>query len=378
MDLIYLDHAATTPVATPVRRAMEPYFDESFGNPATKYSVGEKAADGVILAREQVGELIGCHPSRVFFTSGGTESDNWALVGAVLGTGKKHIVTTEIEHHAILNTVDFLKRHHGVKAKVLSMGPEGIVDPLAVERSITADTAVVSVMAVNNEIGTIQPIQEIAEICKRKAVLFHTDAVQAAGKMLLNAEADNIDMVSISGHKFYGPKGVGALYVREGVEIERFMNGGGQELEMRAGTLNVPAIVGMGKAADVALECLEPFEKLMEDLFGIFLARMNEKIPDARLNGDPSRRIFSHINILIPGIDAGECLKRLNDRGICASSGSACDCDNPEPSHVLTALGMPPEEAFSSLRFTMGRLTDQEKVECAVDKLAEVIAELRA
>ena len=374
---VYLDHAATTPLLPEVLDAMTPYFMEAFGNPSTLYSVGMAAREGVDTAREIVAGALNASEEEIVFTSGGTESDNSAIRGVAELAGRGHLITTSIEHHAVLEPMEKLERE-GFHLTVLPVDREGLVTAEQVAAAIRSDTLLVSVMHANNEIGTIQPIAEIGALCRERNVIFHTDAVQTFGKVPLDVKAMNIDLLSISGHKLYGPKGIGALYVRRGVRLSRFMEGGQQEKGRRGGTLNAPGIVGLGKATEIALRDMASENVRLTALREVFLSHLTSAAPDLTVNGSRTRRLASNINICIPGIEGESVLLALDAMGICAAAGSACTTGSIKPSHVLTAIGRTSEEARTGLRLTLGRASDGSSVEYASEQLRQIVAGLRA
>lgn len=359
---MYFDHAATTPVLEEVLAEMMPYFVQKFGNAATHYTLGEEAAEAILVAREKVADLIGAEPNRIFFTSGGTESDNWALVGTLLGRGERnHLVYSSIEHHAVTHSAHFLREHHQVDLSEVPVDSDGLVQPSSLESAVSNGTALVSIMYANNEIGTIQDLKTLSQIAHNRGAYFHTDAVQAAGKIPIDVDELGVDLLSLSAHKFYGPKGVGALYIREGIEVERFMNGGAQELEMRAGTSNTPGIVGMGAAAKIARDHLPIYREKAEELTSLLESELIA-CPGCILNIYHDKRVPGVVSARFNGIEAEEFLEYLSSCGVSASSGSACNCDDPKPSHVLKAIGLSDSEALSTLRFTLGRLTGEDHI----------------
>ncbi len=377
--MIYMDHSATTPVRQEVLEAMLPYFTEEFGNAGTIYRPGSKAKNAIRTARERIAKVIGAKPEEIFFTSGGTESDNWALTGVAESFGEKgnHIITTAIEHPAVLQTCRYLETR-GFQVTYLPVSADGFVDPAEVETAIRPETILVSVMTANNEIGTLQPLQEIGRITKEKDILFHTDAVQAYGQIPLNVEALGIDLLSASGHKIFGPKGIGFLYVRKGVKLGSFLHGGSQERSRRAGTENVPGIVGFGKAAELMAASGNEREERVRSLRDGLLKGLEEKIPDLLVNGSMEKRLPGNLNVSFPGVEGETLLIRLDQMGICAASGSACSTGSLEPSHVLTAIGRTPMEAKGSLRLTLSDQNTLEEVEEVVDALASVVEDLRS
>lgn len=375
--LIYLDHAATTRTHPDVVSAMLPYFTEHFGNPSSLYDLASASRTAVEDARKKVATAVGAVPEEIFFTSGGTESDNWALHGVASAHGKKghHIITSSIEHHAILHTCEALEKE-GFEVTYLPVDEHGMVQPGAVEAAIRPDTILISVMLANNEIGTIQPIREIGRIARSHKVIFHTDAVQGVGQIPIDVTELNVDLLSISSHKFSGPKGVGALYIRRGTRIHPLIHGGAQEKKRRAGTENVPGIVGLGHAIERAVvimpEKSERLRKLRDTLITGLL-----RIPKSRLNGHPTERLPNNANIIFEYIEGESILLLLNAQGIAASSGSACTSASLEPSHVLLACGIPHEVAHGSLRLTLGEETTDEEIAYVLDVVPEVVQRLR-
>jgi cysteine desulfurase len=377
-DVIYLDHASTTPADPEVVAAMLPWYSEGFGNPSTVYSLGLKSAQAVQQARDSIAQSIGAEPDEIYFTSGGTESDNWALLGTVDAQGKKgrHLVTSTIEHHAVLETMEYLEKR-GYEVTKVPVAGSGLVDPDDVRRALRPDTILVSIMHANNEVGTIQPIAEIGKITREAGVLFHTDAVQTAGKIPLDVNELGADMLSMSGHKFYGPKGVGLMYLRKRTRISPLLHGGGQEKGRRAGTHNVPGIVGMAKALDLATgrmaEDAAREAELRERLWG----GLQANIESIYLNGDPTHRLAGNLNVRLDGIEGESMILMLDMEGICVSSGSACTTGSLEPSHVLLALGIPQESAHGSLRVTLGRSTTDEHIDHFIRVFPPIVARLR-
>ncbi|MCS6775787.1 MAG: cysteine desulfurase family protein [Chloroherpetonaceae bacterium] len=375
---IYLDHAATTPTHPAVVEAMLPYFTDCYGNPATLYSVGAMAQDAVESARERVAAALNAFPEEILFTSGGTESDNAAIRGIALAHSDRgrHLLTTPIEHHAVLEPMETLARC-GFSVELLPVDSEGRVDPDDVARRIRPDTILVSVMHANNEIGTVQPIAEIGTLCRERGVLFHTDAVQTAGKLPIDVRALQVDLLSLTAHKFYGPKGVGALYIRRGVRWTRFQDGGGQERGRRGGTLNVPGIVGMGAAIELALQDREAECQRLRALRDYLIQRLMDAIPDVHLCGSREHRLPHNVHVCVDGVEGEPLLLALDAAGICVSAGSACSSGSTEPSHVLRAIGVPRDRARGALRMTLGRSTTQEALDYTVDTLAAVVRDLR-
>ncbi|MCL6630258.1 MAG: cysteine desulfurase NifS [Armatimonadetes bacterium] len=376
---IYLDYAATTPVHPDVLQEMLPYFTEKFSNASTLYRLGNEAREAVETARQKVAVAIGAQADEIYFTSGATESDNWAIIGAALAHQKKgkHIITTAIEHHAVLDTCKFLEKQ-GWRLTVLPVDQDGLVDPADVSSAITDETVLISVMHSNNEIGVIEPVSEIGAIARNKDILFHTDATQSVGKVPVNVDELNVDLLALSGHKIYGPKGVGALYVRKGIKISPYMHGGGQEKRKRAGTHNVPGIVGLGKAAEIAVHDMALESARLEKLRDKLINGILERIPHSRLNGHPTKRLPNNVNVCIAGVEGESMILLLDHEGICASSGSACTSGDLTASHVLLALGIPHELAHGSLRLTLGRDTTEADVDRVLEVLPSVINTLRA
>ncbi|MFA6673289.1 MAG: cysteine desulfurase NifS [Methanoculleus sp.] len=375
---VYMDHAATTFIKPEVIAAMAPYFSQYFGNPSSLYRFAGEPRKGVDAAREQVAAALGATPAEVFFCAGGSEADNWAIKGVALANHKRgdHIVTTAIEHHAVLHTCEWLEKQ-GFSVTYLPVDKFGRVDPGDVEEAITGRTVLVSVMTANNEIGTIQPVARIGRIAHDHDVLFHTDAVQAIGAVPIDVESMNIDLLSLSGHKFYGPKGTGALYVRRGTRLENLVHGGGQERGRRAGTENVPGIVGLGKAIEVATADIEGHNRRLVAMRDRLIREVLSTIPDSRLNGHPTERLANNANFSFRYVEGESILLMLDARGICASTGSACSSASLEPSHVLLATGLAHEEAHGSLRLTLGDANTPDDVEYVLSVLPEVIGRLR-
>jgi cysteine desulfurase len=374
---IYLDHAATTAVVPEVVEAMLPYFTEYYGNPATLYSVGMAAREAVENARESVATMLNASPEEIVFTSGGTESDNAAIHAAVQADrSRRHLLTLPIEHHAVLEPLETLA-HQGYDLEILPVDSEGLVSPAELAKRIRPDTALVSIMHANNEIGTVQQIAVIGAICRAHGVLFHTDAVQTFGKLPLDVRTMQIDMLSLTAHKFYGPKGCGALYVRRGIRFEKFMEGGQQEKGRRAGTLNVPGIVGLGKATDLARATMSEEGARLTELRDYLMAQLESRIPGVRINGSRTQRLPNNVSICVEGVEGEPMLLALDAAGICAAAGSACSSGSTEPSHVLKAIGVPRESARGALRLTLGRTTTYEALDYTVQTLASVVRNLR-
>ena len=378
MDRIYLDNAATTAVSPEVLTAMLPYFTECYGNPSSIHSTGRDAHKAVDASRRQVAAAINADPSEIYFTAGGSESDNWAIKGTAFAKRDKgnHIITTAIEHHAVLHTCQWLEKQ-GFEVTYLPVDENGLVSVEDVEKAITDKTILISVMAANNEIGTIEPIAEIGALARSRGILFHTDAVQAVGAIPLDVKAMNIDMLSMSGHKFHGPKGIGALYIRKGVRLDTLIAGGAQERGKRAGTENLPGIVGIGKAIEIATRDMEANAARMTALRDKLIHGILESIPDVRLNGHPTRRLPNNVNVSVRYIEGEALLLRLDLAGIAGSSGSACTSGSLDPSHVLLAIGLPHEIAHGSLRLTLGTDTTEADIDEVLDKLPGIVKNLR-
>ena len=379
MKTTYMDYSATTYVKPEVLDAMMPFFTEKFGNPSSFYGISRETKMAVDNARAQVAKAINCDPNEVYFTGGGSEADNCAIKGIATAHMKKgnHIITTKIEHHAVLHTCEFLEKF-GFEVTYLDVNEEGFIDLKQLESAITDKTILVSIMFANNEIGTIQPIKEIGAICREKKVLFHTDAVQAIGSVPVDVKEMNIDLLSLAGHKLYGPKGIGALYIRKGVRIDNLIHGGGQERGRRAGTENIPGVVGLGKAIEIATENIEENRARLTVLRDKLIDGILERIPYARLNGPRGdKRLPGNSNISFEFIEGESILLSLDFEGICASSGSACTSGSLDPSHVLLAIGLPHEKAHGSLRTTLGAASTEEDVEKLLNELPPIIERLR-
>ena len=376
---IYLDNAATTRMHEEVLQAMLPYLRDDYANPSAIYSFAGEAKKAVGAAREQAASLIGAKPTEIYFTAGGTESDNWAIraVAETYADKGKHIITNRIEHHAVLHTCEYLEKQ-GYEVTYLDVDGEGKVSPEALERAIRPDTILISLMAANNEIGTLQPLAEIGKIAREKKILFHTDAVQAYGHIPLDVEAMQIDLLSASGHKLNGPKGVGILYCRENLRLRPLIHGGAQERGRRAGTLNVPGIVGFGKAAAMAAETMEERRKKEAALRDHLIDRVLAEIPYTRLNGHREDRLSNNAHFCFRFIEGESLLILLDQKGICASSGSACTSGALDPSHVLLAIGLPHEIAHGSLRITLSEETAMEEIDYVVEELKKIVERLRA
>lgn len=376
---VYMDYAATTYTRSEVLEEMLPYFTEEFGNPSSLYSFSDNTKKAVNIARERVAKAINADKDEIYFTGGGSEADNWALKGIALAHKNKgnHIITTKIEHHAILHTGKFLEKN-GFEVTYLPVDEEGFVKVEDVENAITDKTILVSVMFANNEIGTIEPIKEIGKVCREKKVLFHTDAVQAVGHVKVDVKDMNIDLLSLAGHKFYGPKGIGALYIRRGIKIENLIHGGAQERGKRASTENIAGIVGIGKAIELAIAEMEEESKRLNNLKEKLVNGIMEKIPYTKLNGpNGSRRLPGNSDFSFIGIEGETLLLDLDFAGIYASTGSACASASLDPSHVLLSIGLPHETAHGSLRLTLGAKTTEEEVDYVLEKLPEIIKNRR-
>lgn len=378
MTTIYVDNAATTKTSRTAIEAMLPYMDKIYGNPSSLHSVGQAAADALRKAREEAAEVLGCEPNEITFTSGGSEADNQALVSAAaIGArkGKKHIISTAFEHHAILHTLKKLEKE-GFEVTLLDVHENGMVSAQQVADAIREDTCLVSIMYANNEIGSIQPIAEIGAVCKEKGVIFHTDAVQAVGHVHINVKEENIDMLSLSAHKFHGPKGVGLLYARKGVRLTNIIEGGAQERGKRAGTENIPGIVGMVAALKEANANIDANAEKVSALRDRLIEGL-EKIPHSALNGDRTKRLPGNVSFCFEGIEGESLLLLLDAKGICASSGSACTSGSLDPSHVLLAIGRPHEVAHGSLRLTLSEENTQEEVDYIIEETTKVVKYLR-
>ena len=375
---IYLDNAATTKTAGEVVDAMLPWFTENYGNPSSIYSLGAKSKEAVTQARETIAKSLGAQTEEIYFTAGGSEADNWALKAAAEAYGDrgKHIITSKIEHHAILHTCQYLEKH-GCEVTYVGVDENGIVRLEELEAAIRPDTILISIMFANNEIGTIQPIEKIGEIAKKHGVLFHTDGVQAFGHIPMDVDAMNVDMLSASAHKINGPKGIGFLYIRKGVKIRSFIHGGAQERQRRAGTLNVPGIVGFGKAAELAFAHMEDHAAYETELRDYLIERVLGEIPHSRLNGERQKRLPGNANFCFRFIEGESMLIWLDRQGICGSSGSACTSGSLDPSHVLLAIGLPHETAHGSLRLTLSYENTKEEIDYTVEQLTEIIERLR-
>ncbi len=379
MKTIYLDNAATTQVYPEVLEAMTPYFTEYYGNPSSIYSFAGTALSAVEQSRKELADILGADSSEIYFTGGGSESDNWAIkaTAEAYAAKGKHIITSAIEHHAVLHTCEWLAKQ-GYEITYLPVDENGLINIEDLRDSIREDTILVSIMAANNEIGTIEPLKEIGQLCHEKGILFHTDAVQAFGHIPINVNDMNIDMLSASGHKINGPKGIGLMYIRKGVKIRSFIHGGAQERSRRAGTHNVPGIVGMAKAAGLAVSQLKERSSYETELRDYLINRVLTEIPYSRLNGDKVKRLPNNANFCFRYIEGESMLILLDQNGICASSGSACTSGSLDPSHVLLAIGLPHEIAHGSLRLTISEHTTKEDIDYTVDKLKGIIERLRS
>ena len=377
--LIYLDNAATTKTAPEVLEAMLPYFSEYYGNPSSIYDFGQKSKEAVTRGRQQIADVLNAKKEEIYFTAGGSESDNWALVATAeaYSAKGKHIITSKIEHHAILHTCQYLEKR-GYEVTYLDVDENGVVKLDELKKAIRPDTILISIMFANNEIGTIEPIKEIGEIAKEHGILFHTDAVQAYAHVPINVDECHIDMLSSSGHKLNGPKGIGFLYIRTGVKIRSFIHGGAQERKRRAGTENVPGIVGYGKAAQIAMETMDERIAKETQLRDYLIKRVLDEVPYTKLNGDKVKRLPNNVNFSFRFIEGESLLIMLDQKGICASSGSACTSGSLDPSHVLLAIGLPHEIAHGSLRLTLSDETTKEEIDYTVEAIKTVVERLRS
>lgn len=376
--MIYADNAATTKIAPAVLDAMMPYLTEEYGNASSLYEHGSRARQGVEKARQQVADAIGALPREIYFTAGGSEADNWAIKGvahAMAKKGKKHIISTKFEHHAVLHTLKALEKE-GFEVTLLEVHENGVVRVEELAAAIREDTGLVTVMYANNEIGTVQPITEIGELCKEKKIIFHTDAVQAVGNLPIDVKAQNIDLLSMSGHKFHGPKGIGALYIRRGLIIPNLIDGGAQEFGRRAGTENTPGIVGMGAAIELAVSTMEERAKKCREISDYIIDNAL-KIERSRLNGDRVKRLPGNVNMCFEGIEGESLLLMLDLKGICASSGSACTSGSLDPSHVLLSIGLKHEVAHGSLRLSFSDENTLEEAKYIVEQLGPIVDRLR-
>ena len=378
MEIKYFDHSATTPVDKKVLEAMMPYFKEEYGNPSSVYNLGKKNKEVINISRMKIANILGAKVNEIYFTSGGSESNNMILKGIAFANKHKgnHIITSKIEHPAILNTCRFLEKF-GFKISYINTDSNGIVDLKELERNINRNTILISIMFANNEIGTIEPIKEIGEIAKKYGIYFHTDSVQAIGNIKIDVKKYNIDALSLSAHKFYGPKGIGVAYIDENVSFIRMQDGGHQERDKRAGTENVPGIVGMAEAIEIAYNDMEKNNNHIKFLRDYYISEIKEKIPYIRINGDMEKRLPGNANICFNGVDGSKLITELDKKGICASSGSACSAGLITPSHVLLSIGVPNNLAKSSLRITFGKSNTLEDTKYLIDSIQEIVEKLR-
>ncbi len=374
--MIYLDNAATTELCEEAREAMRPYLEEDYGNPSSIYLFAQRAKRAVEESRRKLSELMGVSPTELYFTGGGTESDNWALISGIESTGKSHIISSKIEHHAVLRSCAYLEKR-GFSVSYLDVDKRGRVDPAAVLEAIRDETGLISIMSANNEIGTIEPISEIAEIAGEKGILFHTDAVQAFGQLPLPLGKSRIDLLSASAHKIRGPKGVGLLYMRRGVKLPPYLHGGEQERGRRAGTENVAAIAGFAAAAERAFRTMKERGEKERRMRDYLIRRLTTEIPDCYLNGDPEERLPNNVNVCIRGVEAEPLLLLLDQRGIAASAGSACASGSLDPSHVILALGASREDAYGSLRLSLDERLSREDADRVVSEIKSIADYLR-
>lgn len=379
MRVVYLDYNATTPLDERVLEAMMPYLTEQYGNPSSIYRFAQTARKAVEDARAKVAALLNANEREIVFTGGGTEANNYAIKGVAFANRHRgnHIITSQIEHHAVLNVCKYLEERHGFEVTYVPVDSHGIVDVDAVRDAIRDDTILISIMYANNETGVIQPVEEIAELARERGIYFHTDAIQVAGKMRIDVRSLGVDLLSISAHKFYGPKGVGALFIRKGVHIDPLIHGGHQEMGRRAGTENVAGIVGLAEAFAIAHENMEEEWEREKRLRDKLERGIVERIPDVIVNGHPEKRLANTLNIIVKYVEGEAMLLSMDDEGICASSGSACTSGSLEPSHVLTAMGIPHELAHGSLRFSLGRFTTEEDIDYVLDVLPKIVERLR-
>ena len=378
MKNIYFDNAATTKLDDEVLKEMLPYLKDNYGNPSSIYKLGREARKAIEDSREKIAKVLNCKANEIYFTAGGSESDNTAIKGIAKANKKRgnHIITSKIEHPAVLETCKQLEKE-GFEITYISVDEKGIVDLEELKKSIKPTTILITIMFANNEIGTIQPIEEIGKIAKGNNIYFHTDSVQAVGSIKIDVQKLNIDSLSLSGHKFYGPKGVGALYVKTGVPFEKFISGGHQERNKRAGTENVAGIVGIGKAIELAYENLDEYNKKIKELRDYYVKQVEEKIPYIKINGDMEKRLPGNSNISFRFIEGEGLLLNLDLKGICASSGSACTSGSLDPSHVLLAIGLPHEIAHGSLRVSIGKYNTKEEIDYLIENLMEIVTRLR-
>ncbi|AOY76995.1 cysteine desulfurase NifS [Clostridium formicaceticum] len=375
---VYLDYAATTPVKKEVLEEMLPYFHQHFGNPSSIHSFGRESKKAIDSARDKVAKSLGAKSEEIYFTGSGSEADNWAIKGVAYALKAKgnHIITSKIEHHAVLHTCQYLEKE-GFEVTYLDVDQYGLIDLEDLKNAIKDNTILITIMYANNEIGTIQPIKEIASIAKEKSIIFHTDAVQAYGNIEIDVQELGADLISISAHKIYGPKGIGALYIRKGAKLNQLIHGGGQEKKRRAGTENLPGIVGFGKAAEIAHENIKEHNQRLMQLRDQLIHKLTGKIPYTRLNGHPKKRLPGNVNLSFEFIEGEALLLSLDMLGIAGSSGSACTSGSLDPSHVLMAIGLSHEIAHGSLRLSLGDITTQEEIDYVVEKLPPVVARLR-
>lgn len=378
MRRIYFDHAATTPTKPEVLDAMMPYFTQNFGNPSSVYTIAQINRKAVDDAREKIANQIGAHPNEIFFTSGGTEADNWAIKGTALRQNRKgnHIITTKIEHHAVLHTCEYLEKH-GYEVTYLDVDEFGLVTPEQVQKAIKDTTILISIMYANNEIGTIMPIKEIGAIARANGIVFHTDAVQAIGQEVIDVKDLGIDMLSLSAHKIYGPKGIGVLYIRRGVKLCPLIHGGAQERGRRGGTENVPGIVGTAKALELAYQDLDRKNEKIRKMRDRIIQEILKTIPYAKLNGHPTKRLVNNVNFSFEFVEGESLLLLLDMSGIAASSGSACTSGSLDPSHVMLGIGLPHEKAHGSIRITLGENNTMEEVDILLEKLPAIVQRMR-
>lgn len=378
MRQVYLDYSATTPVKKEVLDAMIPYFTEKFGNPSSLYAIGLSAKSELAEARERVAKLMGADGREIYFTSCGTEADNWAVIGAAKAKKAKgnHIITTKVEHHALLHTCEYLEKE-GYEVTYLDVDSKGLINLDDLEKAITDQTILISIMFANNEIGTIQPIREVAQIARKHNILFHTDAVQAFGNVSIDVHELGIDMMSVSAHKIYGPKGVGALYIRKGVLIPNLLHGGAQENKRRAGTENMAGIMGFAKAVELAQANLEAHIQQVTELRNYFAKGLLNQLEDIEVNGDMEKRLPGNLNVVFNYAEGEALLLYMDAKGIAASTGSACSSASFTPSHVLRAIGLPLEKVYSSIRFTVGDFTTKEDIDYAIESIVEIVNKLR-
>lgn len=376
--MIYLDNAATTKTDEEVVKEMLPYFTENYGNASSVYEFGSKSKLAVTKAREKIAEVLNAKPEEIYFTAGGSESDNWALkaTAEAYRNKGKHIITSKIEHHAILHTCQYLEKE-GYEVTYLDVDERGFIDLAELEKAIRPDTILISIMFANNEIGTIEPVERIGEIAKEHGILFHTDAVQAFGQVPIDVDKLHIDMLSASGHKLNGPKGIGFLYIRKGIKMGSFIHGGAQERKRRAGTENIPGIVGLGKAVEIAVETMEERAKKESELRDYLIERVLKEVPYSRLNGPRDNRLPNNVSFCFQFIEGESLLIMLDMKGICASSGSACTSGSLDPSHVLLAIGLPHEIAHGSLRLTLGKENTKEDMDATIEAIKEIVERLR-